>query len=186
MRGPCFPSCPGAHTTLGFEGGRGQPRWAAAGKGLPVPLAPGRCWGCICCWMSALSPPQLWHNSSAEPQPQSVLCHCIPVSPPCLALLFSAILDWLWEPWIFPGLCQLLRAGLVCPQQKRRGWGDDGRALCCGRAPPTPQSPSCTGRTLTPLGSPQRSLVEERPSRALAAPCPVSQCSALPFFPAGV
>lgn len=39
---------------------------------------------------------------------------CVTVSPcppPCLALLFSAIVDWFWEPWILPGLCQLPRAG---------------------------------------------------------------------------
>lgn len=155
---------------------------------VPVPLAPGWCWGCICFWVSALSPPQLWHSSSAEPQPQSVLCHCIPMSPLCLALLFSAILDWLWEPWIFLGLYQLPRAGLVCPQQRRRGWGDGRRALCRGRAPPL-HSPCPALAGPSHLWDPRRGRWWRRGRSVpwqLRVPCHSAGHSLIQFLPAGV
>lgn len=95
MRGRFFPSCPGAHTTLGFEGGRRQLRWTAAGKGLPVPLAPAWCWGCICCWVSALSPPQLRSCGTAALQNLSPsLCCVIASLCPPFALLCCSQPSW--------------------------------------------------------------------------------------------
>lgn len=50
------------------------------------------------------------------------------MSPPCLALLFSAVPGWLWETWIFLGLCQLPRAGAVshfvssAEEERLGGW----------------------------------------------------------------
>lgn len=51
---------------------------------------------------------------------------------------------------------------LVCPQQKGRGWGAGGRALCHGRAPLTPQEPHSSG------------IPAEVPGGGEAVPCPGS------------
>ncbi|KAL2304554.1 hypothetical protein Nmel_013310 [Mimus melanotis] len=141
MRGPSFPP-------WASREGQDSQGGLSCRAGLPVPLAPGCCWGCICCWVSALSPPQPWHSSSAEPQPPFCVVSLHPrVHPrPCSAVLSRPrlALGGLDLPRIVPGLGCVVLVTCVSPQ-RGRGWGGGGRALCHGRAPPTAQDPHTSG-----------------------------------------
>lgn len=120
MRGTLFP-------TLGFEGGTGQPGCTEL-QGRVCLLAPGWCWGCTCCWVSALSPPQLWHSSSAEPQPRFCVVSLHPrVHPwPCSAVLSRPrlALGALDLPRIVPGLGCVVSVPCVSSTEGERlgGW----------------------------------------------------------------
>lgn len=174
MRGPSF------HPALVLT-----PPWASReGEGSQGGQLQGRVCLCACAtgsWLvlvlhlflvSALSPPQLWHSSYAETQPQSVLCHSL--HPHVPALPCSAVLSHSRLPLGALDLPRIVPAaqGWVCvssaEEERLGGWRESSVPW---QGSPTPQSLSCTGRSLTPLGSLQPLYL-----CALAAPHPLSQC----------
>lgn len=142
-------------------------------------------------------PSRLWHATrpllcrTSAP----ILCRVVvSLCPPCLALHFSAILDWLSEPSISPGLCRL-SWGWLCSVSHlhllgrggRRGQGQAVVGDLCAMAgllfhcdAPCPTLGSRAGKSLMSAGLPQRPAMEGRPIYPLAALHPVLGTSVSP------